>query len=96
MPTDPFFHMKVDDVFNIAGRGTVVTGTIDKGTLHTGDEIVIRGGNQDLTTSVTSIEAFRKVIPDAAQGEAVGVLLKGVRRGEVERGFELISPEAAK
>jgi elongation factor Tu len=93
MPTDPFFHMLVQDVFSIRGRGTVVTGSVDTGTLRPGDEVLIRGGVADKKATVTSIEAFRKVIDEARAGDTVGILLKDVNRVDVERGFELMSPD---
>lgn len=95
MPTDPFFRMVVEDVFSIAGRGTVVTGKIDTGTVRPGDEVLIRGGGRDLKATVTSIESFRKVIASAQAGNTIGLLLQGIGRAQVERGFELLSPEGA-
>lgn len=92
MPTDPSFHMIVQDVFSIRGRGTVVTGSIDSGTLHPGDEVLIRGGGRDKKVVVASIESFNKVIEAARAGNAVGILLKDVNPRDVDRGFELVSP----
>ncbi len=93
MPTDPSFRMVVDDVFSIAGRGTVVTGKVEAGTIRAGDEVLVRGGGRDLKAMVTGIEAFRKMLPAAQAGDAIGLLLKGVSRAQVERGFEILSPD---
>ncbi len=95
MPTDPSFHMLVDDVFSIAGRGTVVTGKVEAGTIRAGDEVLVRGGGRDLKATVAGIEAFRKMLPAAQAGDAIGLLLKGVSRAQVERGFEILSPDLA-
>lgn len=95
MTTDPSFHMLVKDRFVIMGKGMVLTGTIDKGSLHVGDEVLIRGaGSGDLTTTVTSIESRRRIVTEAASGETVGILIQGLRREQVEPGFELMSPES--
>jgi elongation factor Tu len=96
MPTDPFFHMLVQDVFSIRGRGTVVTGSVDTGTLRPGDEVLIRGGLADKKAVVSAIEAFRKVIEEAKAGDTVGILLKDINRADVDRGFELMSPDLAR
>jgi elongation factor Tu len=93
MPTDPLLHMVIEDVFSIRGRGTVVTGRIDKGTLRPGDSIVLRGRSGDRTTVVAAVEAFRKVLDQASAGDAVGVLLADVSRDEVQQGDELLSPD---
>lgn len=96
MPTDPYFHMHVKDVFSIGGKGIVVTGPIEKGTLRAGDEILIRGGPADRKAVVVGIEAARKTIEEAKTGDSVGILLKDLKRADVERGFELMSPDWAK
>ena len=93
MPTDPYFHMLVQDVFSLRSRGTVVTGSVDTGTLRPGDEIMIRGGLADQKAVVTAIEALHKVIEEAKAGDTVGILLKDVNRADVDRGFELMSPD---
>jgi len=93
MPTDPSFHMIVQDVFSIRGRGTVVTGSVDSGSLRPGDEVVIRGGGRDKKAVVTSIESFKKMIEQAKAGDTVGILLKDVSKPDFERGFELVSPD---
>ena len=92
MTTDPLFHMIVEDVFSIRNRGTVVTGKIETGTLKAGDQVLIRGRNGEKTTTVTGIEAFRKTLEQANQGDTVGVLLKEISREEIQRGDELLSP----
>jgi len=92
MTTDPLFHMSVQDVFSIRGRGTVVTGTIEAGGLHVGDEVVIHGPGGDKKTVVAGIEMSRKVLDQAGQGDAVGVLLRDINRDDVHRGDELRSP----
>ena len=91
MTTDPSFRMTVEDVFSIRDRGTVVTGKIETGTLKVGDEVVIRGRNGKKTTTVTVIEAFRKVLDQANQGDAVGILLKDISREDVQKGDEILS-----
>jgi translation elongation factor EF-Tu-like GTPase len=92
MTTDPLFRMTVQDVFSIAKRGTVVTGKIEAGTLRLGDEVVIRGRGDDRKAVVSGIEAFRKVLEQAAQGDNVGLLLKDVARQDVEAGDVIVSP----
>ena len=96
MPTDPFFRMRVQDVFSIAGKGTVVTGSVDAGTVRPGDEVIIRGGLADKKAVVRAIDAFRKVIDEAKAGDTVGILLKDIGRADVQRGFELMSPDWAR
>jgi len=96
MPTDPFFHMFIEDVFAIRNRGTVVTGTVGAGILRPGDEVVIRGGNEDKRAVVTGIEAFRKVLDQGNPGDTVGILLKDISREEIQRGYELLSPDSGK
>ena len=94
MPTDPFFHMQVQDVFSIRNRGTVLTGKIDMGTLRTGDEVVIRGGNGDKRAVVTGIEAFKKILDQATAGDTVGILLAELSKADVQPGNELLSPDS--
>src|SRR5512137_827901 len=93
MGTDPSFHMVVEDVFNIAGRGTVVTGSITAGTVRKGDEVLIRRSTSDKRRIVAGIESFRKTIDQASAGDKVGILLKDVRKDEVHRGDEWVSPD---
>ena len=92
MSTDPLFRLVVEDVFTIANRGTVVTGRIETGTLKVGDEILIRGRAGDKKAVVSGIEAFRKVLEQANQGDAVGILLKDLSKTDVQRGDVLQSP----
>ncbi len=92
MGTDPSFHMIVEDVFSIRGRGTVVTGKIDAGTLRKGDEVLLRRTAGDKRVVVAGIESFRKTLDRANAGDNVGILLKDVRKEEVQRGDELVSP----
>ena len=94
MGSDPLFRMVVEDVFSIAKRGTVVTGKVESGTLRVGDEVVIRGRGGEKKAVVTGIEAFRKILQQASQGDSIGVLLKDVQRNEVQQGDELVSPDS--
>ena len=82
------FEMEVEDVFSIMGRGTVVTGNITTGTIKVGDEVLIF--NNGIRTQVTGIEMFRKQCDIAVAGDKVGVLLRGVARDEVSRGYTLV------
>ncbi len=92
MTTDPLFRMVVADVFSIAKRGTVVTGQIEAGSLKVGDEVLIRGRGVEKKAIVSGIEAFRKIMEQANQGDNVGVLLKDVSRQDVQAGDEIVSP----
>ncbi len=92
MSSDPLFRMVVQDVFSIAKRGTVVTGKIETGTLKVGDEVMIRGRGSEKKAVVSGIEAFRKTLQQADQGDTVGVLLKDIAREDVQTGDELLSP----
>ena len=81
------FELKVEDVFTISGRGTVVTGRVSRGTVSQGDRVLIRGhGGRVLETKIGGIESFRKARRTAAEGDAVGLLLKGVQKDQVEPG----------
>jgi translation elongation factor EF-Tu-like GTPase len=84
------FQMTVDDVFSITGQGIVVTGQIERGTLKTGDEIYVRHAANVTKTAAERIEASRQVLPEAHRGEAVGVLLRGIEKGQVEKGDVLV------
>lgn len=84
--------MPVEDVFTISGRGTVVTGRIERGTLRVGDGLEIVGLKPTATTTCAGIEAFRKMLDRAEPGDNVGVLLRGVAREDVERGQVLAAP----
>ncbi|MCX6511876.1 MAG: elongation factor Tu, partial [Actinobacteria bacterium] len=84
--TDKPFLMPVEDVMSITGRGTVVTGTIEQGIVHVGDEIEIVGLSDTQKTTVTGIEMFRKLLDEGQAGDNVGVLLRGTKKEDVERG----------
>ena len=87
------FLMPIEDVFTITGRGTVVTGRIERGVLHVNHEVEIIGiHDQKTKTTVTGIEMFRKLLDEGRAGENVGLLLRGVKREEVERGQVVIRP----
>ena len=89
---DQPFLMPIEDVFSISGRGTVVTGRIERGILKTGDEIEIVGIKDTTKTTCTGVEMFRKLLDEGRAGENVGVLLRGTKRDEVERGQVLAKP----
>jgi len=89
---DQAFLMPVEDVFSISGRGTVVTGRVERGVIKVGDEIQIVGIRDTQTTTCTGVEMFRKLLDEGRAGENVGVLLRGTKRDEVERGQVLAKP----
>ena len=89
---DKPFLMPIEDVFSISGRGTVVTGRIGRGVITVGDEIAIVGIRETQTTTCTGVEMFRKLLDEGRAGENVGVLLRGTKREEVERGQVLAVP----
>ncbi len=89
---DQPFLMPVEDVFSISGRGTVVTGRVERGIIKVGDEIEIVGIRETTTTTCTGVEMFRKLLDEGRAGENVGVLLRGTKRDEVERGQVLSIP----
>ena len=90
---DKPFLMSIEDVFTITGRGTVVTGRVERGVLHVGDTVEIVGLSHEVKkTVVTGIEMFRKILDEAQAGDNVGVLLRGIERREVERGQVLAAP----
>src|SRR5919206_2965502 len=91
-PVDQPFLMPIEDVFGIKGRGTVVTGRIERGRVKTGDEIEIIGFGQTRKTVVTGVEMFQKTLTEGIAGDNVGCLLRGVDREEVERGQVLAKP----
>ena len=91
-PSDQPFLMPIEDVFSIKGRGTVVTGRVEKGIVKVGDQVEIVGIKDTTTTTVTGVEMFHKLMDEAEPGDAVGVLLRGVDRDEVERGQVLAAP----
>jgi len=90
--TDKDFIMPIEDVFSISGRGTVVTGRIEAGVVHVNDEIEIVGIKATQTTTCTGVEMFRKLLDSGEAGDNVGVLLRGTKREEVERGQVLAKP----
>ena len=85
-PIDGKFIMPIEDVFSISGRGTVVTGRIERGAVNVGDEIEIVGIRDTAKTTCTGVEMFRKLLDKGQAGDNVGVLLRGTKREEVERG----------
>ena len=89
---DGAFLMPIEDVFSISGRGTVVTGRVDRGVVKVGEEIEIVGIKDTITTTCTGVEMFRKLLDEGVAGDNVGVLLRGVKREEVERGQVLAKP----
>ena len=90
--TDKTFIMPIEDVFSISGRGTVVTGRIEAGKVNVGDELEIVGIKDTQTTTCTGVEMFRKLLDSGEAGDNVGVLLRGTKREEVERGQVLAKP----
>ncbi len=90
--TDKPFLMPIEDVFSITGRGTVVTGRVEQGTLHVGDQVEIVGIRDLQTTTVTGIEMFRKLLDEAQAGDNVGLLLRGIGKDDVERGQVVAAP----
>jgi len=88
------FLMPIEDVFSISGRGTVVTGRIERGVIKVGEDIEIVGVKDTQTTTCTGVEMFRKLLDEGRAGENVGVLLRGTKREEVERGQVLTKPGA--
>jgi len=95
-PKDLPFLMPVEDVFSIKGRGTVVTGRVERGVVKPGDEIEIVGIKETTKTTVTGVEMFHKLLDQAEPGDAVGTLLRGVEREDVERGQVLAKPGSIK
>jgi elongation factor Tu len=89
---DMAFLMPVEDVFSISGRGTVVTGRVERGIVHVNDEIEIVGLKDTVKTVCTGVEMFRKLLDQGQAGDNVGVLLRGTKRDEVERGQVLAKP----
>ncbi|MGE0254199.1 MAG: elongation factor Tu [Alphaproteobacteria bacterium] len=91
-PKDQAFLMPIEDVFSISGRGTVVTGRIERGIVKVGDEVEIVGLRDTTKTTCTGVEMFRKLLDQGEAGDNVGVLLRGTKREEVERGQVLAKP----
>ena len=86
------FLMPIEDVFSISGRGTVVTGRVDKGKVKVGEEVEIVGFKDTQKTVVTGVEMFRKLLDEGQAGDNIGVLLRGLKREDVERGQVLAQP----
>ena len=93
---DQAFLMPVEDVFSISGRGTVVTGRVERGIIKVGEELEIVGIRDTVKTTCTGVEMFRKLLDEGRAGENVGVLLRGTKREEVERGQVLAKPGTVK
>ncbi|MBR91528.1 MAG: elongation factor Tu [Dehalococcoidia bacterium] len=91
-PVDQPFLMPVEDVFGIKGRGTVVTGRVERGIVKTGNEIEIVGFGNTVTTTVTGVEMFHKTLEEGQPGDAVGALIRGIEREDVSRGAVLSKP----
>jgi elongation factor Tu len=93
---DKPFLMPIEDVFSIKGRGTVVTGRVDRGKIHTMDEVEIVGIEETRKTVCTGVEMFRKILDEGMAGDNIGCLLRGIDRDEVERGMVLAAPGSIK
>jgi elongation factor Tu len=91
-PLDKPFLMPIEDIFSITGRGTVATGRIEQGVVHTGDEVEIVGIKTTEKTVVTGVEMFRKILDEGQAGDNVGCLLRGTKREDIERGQVLCKP----
>ena len=91
-PKDQPFLMPVEDVFSISGRGTVATGRVERGVIHVGDEIEIVGIRDTSKTTCTGVEMFRKLLDQGEAGDNVGILLRGTKREDIERGQVLCEP----
>jgi len=89
---DKDFLMPIEDVFSISGRGTVVTGRVERGVIHVGDDVAIVGMKDTTKTTCTGVEMFRKLLDQGQAGDNVGVLLRGTKRDDVERGQVLAKP----
>ena len=90
--TDQVFLLPIEDIFSIEGRGTVVTGRVERGIIHTGDEIEIIGIKDTQKTTCTGVEMFRKILDEGQAGDNVGILLRGTKKEEVQRGQVLAKP----
>jgi len=91
-PVDKPFLMPIEDIFSISGRGTVATGRIDTGVIKVGEEVEIVGFKATMKTTATGVEMFRKLLDEGRAGENVGILLRGTKREEIERGQVLAKP----
>jgi elongation factor Tu len=95
-PVDKPFLMPIEDVFSISGRGTVVTGRVERGIVKVGEEVEIVGLKPTVKTTCTGVEMFRKLLDQGQAGDNVGVLLRGTKREDVERGQVLAKPGTIK
>ena len=95
-PVDKDFLMPIEDVFSISGRGTVVTGRVERGVIKVNEEIEIVGIKETTSTTCTGVEMFRKLLDEGRAGENVGILLRGTKRDEIERGQVLCKPGSVK
>ncbi|MCB9637416.1 MAG: elongation factor Tu [Myxococcales bacterium] len=95
-PIDKPFLMPIEDVFTISGRGTVVTGRVERGIIRVGDEVEIVGFGDTRKTTVTGVEMFRKLLDEGRAGDNLGALIRGIKREEVERGQVLAKPGSIK
>jgi elongation factor Tu len=95
-PLDGTFLMPVEDVFSISGRGTVATGRVERGIVKVGEEVEIVGIKDTVKTTVTGVEMFRKLLDQGQAGDNVGILLRGTKREEIERGQVLCKPGSVK
>lgn len=94
MATDPTFKMTVEDVFTIRGRGTVLTGRIERGVLKVGDEVTLQRSAGNTKAVVTGLESFRKALKEAKAGDTVGVLVRDLTKDGVQRGDVLTGSES--
>lgn len=95
-PVDKPFLMPIEDVFSISGRGTVITGRVERGVIKTGETVDIVGFKDTQTTTVTGVEMFRKLLDQGEAGDNVGLLLRGTKREDVERGQVVCKPGSVK
>ena len=93
-PVDKDFLMPIEDIFSISGRGTVATGRIETGVIKVGEEVEIVGFRETQTTTITGVEMFRKLLDDGQAGDNVGLLLRGTKREEIERGQGIVKPKS--
>jgi len=93
-PVDKDFLMPIEDIFSISGRGTVATGRIETGVIKVGEEVEIVGFRETQKTTITGVEMFRKLLDDGQAGDNVGLLLRGTKRDEIERGQCIVKPKS--
>jgi len=93
-PVEKDFLMPIEDIFSISGRGTVATGRIETGVIKVGEEVEIVGFRDTLKTTITGVEMFRKLLDDGQAGDNVGLLLRGTKRDEIERGQCIVKPKS--